>query len=85
MIKYGTSAKVNEAMNSKKKRKLRVVYSGKIEDFDDAISLAFWNELTTEEKFKETTGMIKNAMKIKGWDIEHVSGLLRTTAVIKRA
>jgi len=67
-----------------KKNKWKVIFKGDLDEFDSLCSLKYWENKSSTEKFKETTSLINNALKIKGKSIKDVSRLLRTTAVLKR-
>jgi hypothetical protein len=66
------------------KRKWKMIFKGKIEDFDPSISLDYWKNRSTEEKFIEVDKLIKQALEIKG-KTSNGQKFLRTTAIIKRA
>jgi hypothetical protein len=65
------------------KDKWRLIFKGKIEDFDNTSHL-YWKRRTATEKFAETKSLIDQAMKLKGINYLDASRLLRTTAVLKR-
>ena len=64
-------------------KKWKLIYKGRIEDFDNS-SADYWVNKSATEKFEETSSLVKQAMKIKGIKYNNVSRLLRSTAVIKR-
>lgn len=64
-------------------KKLDLIYKGRIEDFDNSFS-DYWADKTATEKFRETTTLIEQVMKLRGIKYEDVSRLLRSTAVLKR-
>ena len=69
---------------SKKKRQWQMLFKGDIQDFDPAISMKYWSNRSSTEKFRETKNLINQAMKIKGKSLKNASRLLRSTAVLKR-
>lgn len=66
------------------KKDWKIIFKGKIDDFDPSTSIDYWQSKSTAEKFKETCSLIDQALRLKGKSISDVSGLLRTTAVLKR-
>ncbi|MCI5064708.1 hypothetical protein MRY87_03170 [bacterium] len=69
----------------RKKRNWKPLYRGQIDDFRPSEHANDWKDLSTEEKFRQVTALAMQVIEMKGKSYEDVSGLLRTTAVIKRA
>lgn len=70
--------------DNKKRKNWKVIFKGKIEDFNPTESLEYWRKRTAIEKCMEVKRLADHVMKMKGQNIEYVSGLLRATAVLKR-
>ncbi len=70
-------------MMKARKKNWKLIFKGKIEDFDNSDS-AYWSTKTTSDKFKEVKSLCDQYMKIKGIKYSDVSRLLRSTAVLKR-
>ena len=66
------------------KRIWKLEFKGKLENFNPCTSLDYWLKKSPAEKFREVTDLILQAQLIKGLEDKNVSGLLRTTAVLKR-
>ena len=58
-------------------------YKGSLENFDPAMSLAYWRTCSTEEKFRATNDMIREAEALRGRGCDEPR-LLRSTAIIRR-
>ena len=69
---------------SSKRKNWKVIFKGDIEEFDALYSLNYWRDRLPQEKFKEVSSLIEQAISIKGRSYGDASRLLRSTAVLKR-
>ena len=65
------------------KKKSKLVFLGKIEDFNSEDSIAYWQEQAPEVRLKATWELVVNAWKIKGRDLNELR-FRRDTSVFKR-